>query len=141
LVREARVEHHTSNGSEAEAGSVRETRLAGEFTMPVHRHACLVESLESRRLFSVILGNLNGDAGGDGSDTAIDQPLDNTSGGGGGDTSTADGNGDGVQVIYYGGINKHGGHKGSHHAGHSSQGVQRSGGGMWTGLTVARNRH
>jgi hypothetical protein len=103
--------------------------------MPVDRNApCLVESLESRRLFSVILGNLNGDISGDGSDTGIDQPLDNTSGG---DTSNTDG-GD-VQVIYYGGINHHGGHKG-HHAGHSSQSVQHSGG-MWTGLTVARNRH
>jgi hypothetical protein len=141
LVREARVEHHTSSGSEAEAGSTRETRLAGEFTMPVHRNGpCLVESLESRRLFSVILGNVNGDASGDGSDTAIDQPLDNASGGVGGDTSTTDGNGDRVQVIYYGGINKHGGHKGSHHAGHSSQSFQQSGGGIWTGLTVARNR-
>ena len=105
--------------------------------MPVRRNApCLVESLESRRLFSVILGNLNGDAtGGDGSATGIDQPLDSTSGG---DTSTTDG-GD-VQVIYYGGVNHHGGHKG-HHAGHSSQSVQQSGGGMWTGLTAARNRH
>ena len=34
--------------------------------MPVDRHApCLVESLESRRLFSVVLGNLNGDPAGD----------------------------------------------------------------------------
>jgi len=103
-----------------------------------HRAPCLIESLESRRLLSVVLGNLNGDATGDGSDTAINQPLDNTSGGG--DTPTTDANGDGVQVIYYGGIN-HGGHKGSHHAGHSSQSAQQSGGGIWTGLTAARNRH
>src|SRR5690349_13368922 len=103
--------------------------------MSFHRNApCLVESLESRRLFSVILGNLNGDTAGDGSDTGIDQPLDNTSGG---DTTTDGGD---VQVIYYGGINHHGGHKG-HHAGHSSQSVQQSGGGIWTGLTAARNRH
>jgi hypothetical protein len=96
--------------------------------MSVHRDApCLVESLESRRLFSVILGNLNGDASGDGSNSGIDQPVDNSSGGD-------------VQVIYYGGINHRGGHK-SHHAGHSSQSVQQSGGGIWTGLTVARNRY